>query len=271
MIWRNAVPVPWPRSVLPTKNVAVLSWRITIHESSCRKSGSGYGPAACAQRRRGRLECDRRDRRDADDEHARRLDEVAAVLMRAHPRHRLGREPARRRLHAVIRHAAAQRALHALANLRVGGVRVLVEQRLGGEDLPVLAEAALRHLLVDPRLLHRMQPAVLRQAFERRDLGALHLRHRPDARPHRLALDQHGARAALAEAAAEARTRQVEIVAQDVEQRRGGLHVHRVRLAVDPQGDGSHEGNNTRGAEQMADRRSRTSIGYRHKRPAARI
>jgi hypothetical protein len=23
--WRNAVPVPWPRSVLPTKNVAVLS------------------------------------------------------------------------------------------------------------------------------------------------------------------------------------------------------------------------------------------------------
>ena len=22
MIWRNAVPVPWPRSVLPTKNVA---------------------------------------------------------------------------------------------------------------------------------------------------------------------------------------------------------------------------------------------------------
>ena len=40
MIWRNAVPVPWPRSVLPTKKVAVLSARMTIHESSWRKSGS---------------------------------------------------------------------------------------------------------------------------------------------------------------------------------------------------------------------------------------
>ena len=38
---RNAVPVPCPRSVLPTKSVAVLSARITIQESSWRKSGSG--------------------------------------------------------------------------------------------------------------------------------------------------------------------------------------------------------------------------------------
>jgi hypothetical protein len=34
MICRKAVPVPCPRSVLPTKKVAVLSCRITIHESS---------------------------------------------------------------------------------------------------------------------------------------------------------------------------------------------------------------------------------------------
>ena len=41
IICRNAVPVPWPPSVLPTKNVAVLSGWMTIQVSSCRKSGSG--------------------------------------------------------------------------------------------------------------------------------------------------------------------------------------------------------------------------------------
>ena len=115
---------------------------------------------------------------------------------------------------------------HALPDLRVGRVRVAIEQRLRGQDLPVLAEAALRHLLVDPGLLHRVQLAVLRQPFERGDLGALHRGHRPDARPHRLALDEHRAGAALAEAAAEARALQAEVVAQDVEQRRRRVDVH---------------------------------------------
>ena len=41
IICRNAVPVPCPPSVLPTKNVAVLSGWITIQVSSCKKSGSG--------------------------------------------------------------------------------------------------------------------------------------------------------------------------------------------------------------------------------------
>ena len=80
-------------------------------------------------------------------------------------------------LNAVVRHAPAQRPVHGLADLRVRRLRVFVEQRLGGHDLPVLAEAALRHLLVDPGLLQRMQLAVLGQPFERGDL-ALHGRRR---------------------------------------------------------------------------------------------
>ena len=60
----------------------------------------------------------------------------------------------------------------------------------------------------------------LRQTFERRDLGARDRGDRPDARAHGLALDDHGAGPALAEAAAEARAVQVEVVAEDVEQRR---------------------------------------------------
>ena len=76
-------------------------------------------------------------------------------------------------LNAVIRHAAAQRPGHPLADLRIGRIRILVQQRLGRHDLPVLAEAALRDLLVNPGLLQGVQRAVLGQSFERGDL-ALH-------------------------------------------------------------------------------------------------
>jgi hypothetical protein len=143
-------------------------------------------------------------------------------------------------LHAVIGHAAAERAVHRLANLRVGRVRVAIEQRLGSDDLAVLAEAALRHLLVDPRLLDRMQPSVRRQPFERGDLGP-HRGHRRHAGAHGGAVDDHRARAALPEPASEARPLQAEIVAQDVQQRRRGFDVDRMRFAVDLQRDPAHE------------------------------
>src|SRR3989442_11159094 len=52
------------------------------------------------------------------------------------------------------------------------------------------------------------------------------------ARAHRLALEMHGAGAALREPAAEVRIVQAEIVAQRIEQRHLGLRVHRNALAV---------------------------------------
>ena len=55
----------------------MLSSWMTIHESSCRKSGSGYGPAACGARVCGERAGDRRGA-DAHDEQARALEEVAA-------------------------------------------------------------------------------------------------------------------------------------------------------------------------------------------------
>src|SRR5690348_3800043 len=58
--------------------------------------------------------------------------------------------PADRRLNAVVSHAAAEHTFHAFANLGVGRVGVLIEQRLGSHDLAVLAEAALWRLLIDP-------------------------------------------------------------------------------------------------------------------------
>jgi len=143
-------------------------------------------------------------------------------------------------LDAVVRHAAAQRARHRLADFRIGGLRVAVEEDLRGQDLPVLTEAALRDLLVDPGLLDRMEHAVLGQPFERGDLGALHGGRGPDTRSNRLAFDDHGACAALTESATEAWPSQAEIVAEDVEQRSRRIDIHGVRLPVHLQGDGAH-------------------------------
>jgi hypothetical protein len=69
-------------------------------------------------------------------------------------------------LNAVVRHTAAQRSVHGVADLRIGGMRIFVEQRLCRHDLPVLAESTLRDLLVHPRLLERVQLAVRREPFE---------------------------------------------------------------------------------------------------------
>src|SRR5437773_2909901 len=135
-------------------------------------------------------------------------------------------------LDAIVRHAAAERSRHRLADFCISGSRVAVEQDLRGQDLAVLTEAALRYLLVDPRLLNRMQHTVLSQPFERGDLGALHAGDGSDARSNRFAFDDHGAGAALAESAAEPRPLQAEIVTEDVEQRSREIDVQLMRLAV---------------------------------------
>src|SRR6185312_3666827 len=76
-----------------------------------------------------------------------------------------------RRLHSIEGHASAQCTVHRLADLGVTWVRVPVEQCLCRHDLAVLAISALRGLLLDPRLLERMQPPILRETLECRHLA----------------------------------------------------------------------------------------------------
>src|SRR5262249_8003464 len=65
--------------------------------------------------------------------------------------------------HARIGSAAAEVAVHVRANLRFGGPWIL-RQQLGALDQhPVVAIAALRRLLVDERLLQRMERRRLRE------------------------------------------------------------------------------------------------------------
>ncbi len=95
-------------------------------------------------------------------------------------------------------------------------MRRLAEQDLGIQDLAVLAEAALGHLLIDPGLLQRVQFTGGRQAFESGDL-ALHRRNRHDARADRCAIGQHCASTTLAQSAAKLGALQVYVIAEDIE------------------------------------------------------
>src|SRR5438477_3605152 len=70
-----------------------------------------------------------------------------------------------RRADARIGSAAADVG-HRRVDVLVAGVAILCEQGDRRHDLPRLAVAALRHFVIDPRLLHRLQLAALREPFD---------------------------------------------------------------------------------------------------------
>ena len=78
---------------------------------------------------------------------------------------------------ALIHSTAAEIAGHSLVDLFVGGTRRLGQQRRRRHDLAALAVSALRNLLGDPGLLHRMR-VVDRQSFDRRNFLGAHRRDR---------------------------------------------------------------------------------------------
>ena len=92
--------------------------------------------------------------------------------------------------------------------------------------MPALAVAALRHVVVDPGLLHLVQRAVRREAFDRGDLLAVGGADRHGAGARRHAVDVDGAGAALGDAAAVLGAGQADMLADRPQQRR-------VRIDVD--------------------------------------
>src|SRR5262249_50077625 len=107
-------------------------------------------------------------------------------------------------------------------------------------DDGVQAEAALGSLLVDERLLNRMWTLDGAEPLERRDLCVVERANRGDAGANGSPTCDHGAGSTLAEAAAEFRAAQVEIVAQHVKERRCRVDVKLVGAAVDFQNKCTH-------------------------------
>ena len=116
-----------------------------------------------------------------------------------------------------MRAAAAQVAFQRVADFGVGRIRICIEQRFRRHQDAAGAIAALRGLFVDECTLQRMQRGIRAQRLHRGDLLANHGRHRHVTRLHSLAVDDHGACAALAQAAAVTRADQAEVIAQGVE------------------------------------------------------
>src|SRR4051794_15767413 len=110
-------------------------------------------------------------------------------------------------------------------------MRVLIKHCLRRHDLSVLTESTLRHLFLNPGLLQRVQLSIRCKPFERGDFS-LDRRHGHDAGTNRRTVDNHRAGAALTKSASKARPLQAEVVTKDVEERRGGLDVQRMRTAV---------------------------------------
>ena len=99
-------------------------------------------------------------------------------------------------------------------------------------DLAGGAVAALKAVVVDERLLQRVQDFALGQALNGRDFFALGHHGQREAAVHAAAVDQHRAGAALAVVAAFLRARQVEVFAQRVEQRHPRLGLNGAHGAV---------------------------------------
>src|ERR1700680_4540610 len=110
-------------------------------------------------------------------------------------------------------------------------MRILIQQRLGRHDLPVLTKAALRNLLINPCLLQRVELTFFGDSFERGDL-TLDGGSRRNTGASRYAIDYHGAQPALTKSATKTWPSQAKIIAQDIEQWGLRIDVQCVHFAV---------------------------------------
>src|SRR5262249_35173951 len=151
------------------------------------------------------------------------LVEVAAVQRLLRRRDRLAAHPGGRELHGLEdldgAGAAAEVAGESLLDLATRRLRVLIEEGARRQQEPGRAVAALRRAESREGFLERMQARGPGHPLDGLDRPALALEAQDEAREDRLSVDQHGARAALAELAAVLGARQVHVLAQDLEQR----------------------------------------------------
>src|SRR5260370_21240102 len=131
--------------------------------------------------------------------------------------------------------APAQVSCQCLADVVARRSRIRLEQRLGREQDAWRAVAALCRPELGERLLQRMELTPGGHPFDRRDRAALDLDWEQEAAQRRLAVDEHRARAALAQLAAMLGARELHVLAQNLEERLVHRQQQLAPLAVDIQ------------------------------------
>src|SRR5665213_147278 len=134
---------------------------------------------------------------------------------------------------ARVSSAAAEVRVERLADLRLAGRALVLQQRDGAYDHAGNAVAALRCLLLEEGLLHGMQLIAGSEPLERHDAPPGEGLHGRRATRGGLAVDENRTRIALLEAASELGRGQAEIVAQHRQQRRPGIGADDHTPAVD--------------------------------------
>src|SRR5262249_51122712 len=129
-----------------------------------------------------------------------------------------GRSQFDRPADADIGHASAQIAAHDGVDVLVARVGKILEQRCGLHDLSGLAIPALRCLRLNPGLLQRML-TVRVEPLDRRDRRVRHRAERRDAGADRASINVHSACAAHADATAEFRALESDLIADDPQER----------------------------------------------------
>ena len=141
-------------------------------------------------------------------------------------------------------------AIHGLADLGVAGMGGVHQQVGSLDNHAILAVAALRRLLIDPRLLERMERAAAslvvmllaverRQALERGDWQTSHAANRCDTGPDLGVAEENGASAALRKSTTEMWTLQQQLIAKHIEKWCIWTGVHGMLRSIDSD-DQSH-------------------------------
>src|SRR4051812_34153476 len=132
----------------------------------------------------------------------------------------------------VVPGAAAQVSGDRLADLELARVLVPLEERAAGDHHAGRAEAALQRVLLGEAFLDRMELAALLQALDGRDLAAVGLHREHGAGFDRLAVQHHGAHAAVRRVAADVRAGEAEILADEMHEQEARFDFRLAHRAV---------------------------------------
>ncbi len=136
--------------------------------------------------------------------------------------------------YARIGAAATDITAHCLINVFVIRRLVLIQERHSGHYLAGLTVAALRHLLVDPCLLYRVQAGfITADALDRGDSLIRRSRYRCYARANRRAVEMNCTGAALRDAATKFCASQSRLFPDYPKKRCGRIYIDVVALAID--------------------------------------
>src|SRR5262249_36934761 len=201
----RAVPTCWPISarMIETVTMPLGSTRYQIVGSN---SAAGEVEAASVAVKPGR---GKPNRTLVPAAPVRKLRRASTLSMCAS---HFGRSELDRPAEGDIGHASAQATAHDGVDILVGRVGKILEQRCGLHDLSGLAIAALRCLRLNPGLLQRMLTVGV-EPLDRRDRRVCHRAQRRDAGADRASVNMHGACPAHADATAEFRALEPDLVA----------------------------------------------------------